>query len=61
MKNGQGNWCLLTDRHSVIDKSEGLTENAHPCPGSADKALSALLMAFDISQSKFQLFPESFW
>lgn len=60
MKNGQGNWCLLTDRHSVIDKSEGLTEILHSCLGSADKALSALLLAFDISHSKFQLCPEQF-
>lgn len=54
MRNGQGNWCLLTDRHSVINKPEGLTETAHPCLGSADKALSALLVAFSPSSSYFQ-------
>jgi len=55
MRNGQDNWCLLTDKHSVIDKSEGLTAILHPCLGSADKVFSALLSAFGISHSKFQL------
>lgn len=61
MRNGQGNWCLLSDRHSVINKSEGLTEILHPCLGSADKAFSALVLAFGITHSKFQLFSEQFW
>lgn len=61
MRNGQGNWCLLTDRHSVIDTSEGPTEIRHPCLGPADKAFSALLSAFGISHSKFLLRPEQFW
>lgn len=43
MRNGQYNWCLLTDRHSMIDKSEGLKEkNADPHLTPVDKNFSAL-------------------